>query len=234
MVILSETESESASKQANDENLLCSTYSSLYLLIDTKCGRQEKTEQKTQMVFFFCLQICGLCKKSKQGTIYENSGFLMTVSSQLLLYFTSFFTLIGVRNKHDEKKNIRVKTDKWTKYCALLMSDKRNSRIYDFDFYFSLSLFLYFYVLFFLLFFAILILSVRHFLGAWAFIFLWYPLPIFKMISISHYGWFHACDWFQNVSPFKGQNVFFFVFFFNSSKDHNQMCALISFSLIAF
>lgn len=149
MVILSETESESASKQANDENLLCSTYSSLYLLIDTKCGRQEKTEQKNTNVFFFCLQICGLCKKSKQGTIYENSGFLMTGSSQLLLYFTSFFAIIGVRNKHDEK-NIRVKTDKRTKYCALLMLDKRNSRIYDFDFNFSLSIFLYFYVLFFL------------------------------------------------------------------------------------
>lgn len=164
---------------------------------------------KNTNVFFFCLQICGLCKKSKQGTIYENSGFLMTGSSQLLLYFTSFFTLIGVRNKHDEK-NIRVKTDKRTIYCALLMLDKRNSRIYDFDFYFSLSLsFSIFMCFFFLLFFAILILSVRRFLGAWAFIFLWYPLPIFKMISISHYGWLNACDWFQNVSPFKGQNVFF-------------------------
>lgn len=106
---------------------------------------RKTRENRTKNVFFFCLQICGFCKKSKQGTVYENSGFLMTGSSQLLLYFTSFFTIIGVRNKHDET-NIRVKTDKRTKYCALLMLDKRNSRIYDFDFYFSL--FLYFCVLF--------------------------------------------------------------------------------------
>lgn len=149
MVIPSETESESASKQANDENLLCSTYSSLYLLIDTKCGRQEKTEQKTQMVFFFCLQICGLCKKSKQGTIYENSGFLMTVSSQLLLYFTSFFTLIGVRNKHDEKK-----TSGWklTNEQNIVHYSCQINAILEFTILTSifLSLFLYFYVLFFL------------------------------------------------------------------------------------
>lgn len=79
VVIWSETESESTSKQTrNAGNLYCSKYSHyVYTGVGlVECGREEKIWKKNSCVIFFYL-ICGLWRKSN-----ANSS-LMSVSSRI-------------------------------------------------------------------------------------------------------------------------------------------------------